>query len=81
MLARLPAPPPPPAPPPCIAPQAPINPSDLNTVQGKYPITPPLPGTPGHEGVGVVETVGSQVSSSADSPPEVWACLPASTQA
>lgn len=41
--------------------QAPINPSDVNTCQGKYPIQPKLPGTPGHEGVGVVTEVGIEV--------------------
>lgn len=41
---------------------APINPSDINTIEGKYPISPPLPGVPGHEGVGVVEAVGTKVS-------------------
>lgn len=42
--------------------QAPINPSDINTIQGKYPLQPQLPGIPGHEGVGRVVTVGRQVS-------------------
>jgi trans-2-enoyl-CoA reductase len=43
--------------------QAPINPSDINTVQGKYPLMPQLPkGVPGHEGVGRVAAVGSGVS-------------------
>lgn len=41
--------------------QAPINPSDINTIEGKYPITPELPGVPGHEGVGVVKAVGAKV--------------------
>ncbi len=41
--------------------QAPINPSDINTIEGKYPIRPELPGVPGHEGVGVVEAVGPKV--------------------
>jgi NADPH:quinone reductase-like Zn-dependent oxidoreductase len=41
--------------------QAPINPSDINTVQGKYPLQPALPGVPGHEGVGKVVKVGSKV--------------------
>ena len=43
--------------------QAPINPSDINTIEGKYPLTPELPGVPGHEGVGVVEAVGPKVNS------------------
>ncbi len=41
--------------------QAPINPSDINTIEGKYPIKPPLPAVPGNEGVGVVREVGSEV--------------------
>jgi len=40
----------------------PINPSDLLTVRGLYPIQPKLPGSPGLEGVGVVDAVGSGVS-------------------
>lgn len=43
--------------------QAPINPSDINTIQGKYPITPKLPGAvPGHEGVAKVLATGNKVS-------------------
>ncbi|KAJ9506583.1 hypothetical protein QJQ45_018520 [Haematococcus lacustris] len=41
--------------------QAPINPSDINTVQGKYPLQPTLPGTPGHEGVARVLAAGPGV--------------------
>ncbi len=44
--------------------QAPINPSDMNTIEGKYPLRPDLPGVPGHEGMGVVEAVGPRVSQS-----------------
>jgi len=40
---------------------APINPADLNVLEGKYPIRPTLPGTPGVEGVGVVEEIGNDV--------------------
>ena len=40
---------------------APINPADLNVIEGKYPIRPALPGTPGVEGVGVVEELGTGV--------------------
>ncbi|KAK3932419.1 Enoyl-[acyl-carrier-protein] reductase, mitochondrial [Frankliniella fusca] len=40
---------------------APINPADINTVQGVYPIKPPLPSVPGNEGVGRVLSVGSDV--------------------
>ena len=32
---------------------APVNPADLNVIEGKYPIRPPLPGVPGVEGAGV----------------------------
>jgi Zn-dependent alcohol dehydrogenase len=42
--------------------QAPINPSDINTIEGKYPLHPELPASPGHEGVGVVAAVGSRVT-------------------
>lgn len=42
--------------------QAPINPSDINTIEGKYPLHPDLPASPGHEGVGVVAAVGSKVT-------------------
>lgn len=41
--------------------QAPINPSDINTIQGRYPLGQPLPGVPGHEGVFEVRQVGGQV--------------------
>ena len=40
---------------------APINPADLNTIEGTYPIRPALPGVPGVEGVAVVESVGAEV--------------------
>jgi trans-2-enoyl-CoA reductase len=42
---------------------APVNPADLNTVEGKYPIRPALPATPGVEGAGVVAAVGPGVVS------------------
>mmetsp|Transcript_16452 Transcript_16452/g.28194 ORF Transcript_16452/g.28194 Transcript_16452/m.28194 type:complete len:367 (-) Transcript_16452:357-1457(-) len=42
--------------------QAPINPSDINTCQGTYPLRPALPcAVPGHEGVGRVIGAGSEV--------------------
>jgi trans-2-enoyl-CoA reductase len=41
---------------------APINPADLNTIEGVYPIRPQLPAVPGSEGVGTVVDVGDQVS-------------------
>jgi hypothetical protein len=40
---------------------APINPADLNQIEGKYPVRPELPATPGFEGAGVVVEVGAQV--------------------
>ena len=40
---------------------APINPADLNFIEGKYPVRPVLPATPGAEGVGTVEEVGAGV--------------------
>ncbi|MEO7725049.1 MAG: 2-enoyl thioester reductase domain-containing protein [Chthoniobacterales bacterium] len=40
---------------------APINPADLNQIEGKYPIRFPLPATPGFEGAGIVEAVGANV--------------------
>lgn len=41
----------------------PINPSDLLTVSGQYGSLPKLPATPGYEGSGVIEAVGSNVRS------------------
>jgi NADPH:quinone reductase-like Zn-dependent oxidoreductase len=38
---------------------APINPSDLLVVRGQYGRLPTLPATPGFEGVGVIDAVGS----------------------
>ncbi|KAJ8712319.1 hypothetical protein PYW07_005161 [Mythimna separata] len=40
---------------------APVNPSDINTIQGKYPVKVKLPHIPGNEGVGVVEEIGGYV--------------------
>jgi trans-2-enoyl-CoA reductase len=40
---------------------APINPADLNSIEGKYPIRPALPATPGMEGAGTVVQLGSKV--------------------
>jgi NADPH:quinone reductase-like Zn-dependent oxidoreductase len=37
---------------------SPINPSDLMVVRGMYGRLPKLPGTPGFEGVGVIDAVG-----------------------
>lgn len=38
---------------------APINPADLNTIEGTYGVKPPLPAVPGIEGCGVVEVSAS----------------------
>ncbi|XP_013199401.1 enoyl-[acyl-carrier-protein] reductase, mitochondrial [Amyelois transitella] len=40
---------------------APVNPADINTIQGKYPVKVSLPSIPGNEGVGIVEEVGKDV--------------------
>jgi trans-2-enoyl-CoA reductase len=40
---------------------APINPADLNQIEGKYPLRPNLPATPGFEGAGVVIDLGESV--------------------
>lgn len=42
---------------------APINPADLNMIQGTYPIKPKLPAIGGNEGVAVVERAGAEVQS------------------
>jgi NADPH2:quinone reductase len=39
----------------------PVNPSDLSLVRGRYGELPPLPATPGLEGLGVVEALGDGV--------------------
>lgn len=41
---------------------APINPADLNFIEGTYPVALPLPAVPGCEGVGVVTRAGVAVS-------------------
>lgn len=41
---------------------APVNPADINTIQGKYPSKPPLPAVPGNEGVGEIVAAGSSVT-------------------
>ena len=41
---------------------APINPADLNQIEGKYPVRPALPATPGFEGAGVVVGIGAGVN-------------------
>jgi len=41
---------------------APINPADLNQIEGKYPVRPQLPATPGFEGAGIVLESGAGVN-------------------
>ena len=41
---------------------APINPADLNQIEGKYPVRPELPATPGFEGAGVIVELGAGVN-------------------
>ncbi len=42
---------------------APINPSDLNMVEGSYPLRPPsLPATAGNEGVAVIAALGAEAA-------------------
>lgn len=38
---------------------APLNPADVNAIEGKYPVRPQLPATPGMEGAGVVTELGN----------------------
>ena len=40
---------------------APINPADLNQIEGKYPVRAERPATPGFEGAGIVLDVGADV--------------------
>src|SRR3982751_527400 len=40
---------------------APVNPADLNQIEGKYPVRSELPATPGFEGAGVVVELGAGV--------------------
>lgn len=42
---------------------APLNPADINAIEGKYPVRPELPATPGMEGAGVVVEIGASVTS------------------
>jgi len=52
---------------------APVNPADLNAIEGKYPGRPEIPATPGMEGVGTIENIGSDV---ADLKPGTLVLLP-----
>jgi trans-2-enoyl-CoA reductase len=51
---------------------APINPADLNGIEGKYPIKAPLPAVPGMEGTGTVIEVGSAVRDLAVGTPVIF---------
>ncbi|VDN26570.1 unnamed protein product [Dibothriocephalus latus] len=42
---------------------SPVNPSDINTIQGVYPLKPKIPGVAGHEGAGYVVECGKNVQS------------------
>lgn len=42
---------------------APVNPADINAIEGKYPGRPEVPATPGMEGVGIVVETGGQPGS------------------
>jgi mitochondrial enoyl-[acyl-carrier protein] reductase / trans-2-enoyl-CoA reductase len=41
---------------------APINPADINMIEGKYPTRPALPAVPGMEGAGTVVSLGDGVT-------------------
>jgi mitochondrial enoyl-[acyl-carrier protein] reductase / trans-2-enoyl-CoA reductase len=41
---------------------APINPADLNQIEGKYPVRAELPANPGFEGAGIVVDVGAEIN-------------------
>ncbi|XP_071964259.1 enoyl-[acyl-carrier-protein] reductase, mitochondrial-like [Antedon mediterranea] len=41
---------------------SPVNPADINTIQGIYPVKPPLPAVGGFEGVGKVIEMGKRTS-------------------
>src|SRR5437899_394209 len=45
---------------------APINPADINAIEGKYPGRPEVPAVPGFEGAGIVVEVGPNVSTLAN---------------
>src|SRR5881227_2603946 len=41
---------------------APINPADLNAIEGKYPVKREVPAVPGFEGSGIVSELGENIS-------------------
>lgn len=50
---------------------APINPADINQIEGKYPVRPTLPATPGFEGAGKIVDVGDNVTNVAGGDPVI----------
>jgi mitochondrial enoyl-[acyl-carrier protein] reductase / trans-2-enoyl-CoA reductase len=44
---------------------APINPADLNAIEGKYPGKREVPAVPGFEGSGIISEVGTNISNAA----------------
>jgi len=40
---------------------APVNPSDINMIEGTYPVLPSLPAVAGNEGVGQIVALGGNV--------------------
>src|SRR5437867_856061 len=45
---------------------APINPADLNQIEGKYPVRREFPATPGFEGAGIVVDLGANMTNVAE---------------
>src|SRR5438093_10675001 len=45
---------------------APINPADLNQIEGKYPVRAEMPATPGFEGAGIVVDLGVNMTNVAE---------------
>jgi mitochondrial enoyl-[acyl-carrier protein] reductase / trans-2-enoyl-CoA reductase len=41
---------------------SPVNPADINQIQGVYPVKPPLPAVAGNEACGVVEMVSESIT-------------------
>jgi len=41
---------------------SPINPADINVIEGKYPKRPELPSVPGMEGAGIIASIGPEVA-------------------
>lgn len=54
---------------------SPVNPADINQVQGVYPIKPPLPAIGGNEMVGEIEEVSCSVKARIDARFIIMYCL------